>query len=180
MTDSGSTAEFSDSLFSIPFVYRDIGADRDIPCVYWNNRYWSQVMYDAFRERWSDSYPIFFGAHEAITTRFGFDSAVYTPEELAYSFPDTLRAEGGRETGSGTIYLEKVVSFCRWYDIETKTEYLAERFSSGEWRLASFDKASFQWDMESEPLTEAAIRSRYMADYPCITLLGGLPPSNPG
>ncbi|MBN2238640.1 MAG: hypothetical protein JW712_02610 [Dehalococcoidales bacterium] len=169
--------DFEDSSYIIAFVYRDFGIDRDTPYVYWDNHKWVQLMYDAFRERWSDSYPVLYGAVEAITIHFGLDRAELTFEEIAVSSPDMLRSRGKTEPVPDAVYLENVTQFVRWTELETKTEYMAEQFVSGEWRLGVLDKQAQRWDIAGLTFSDDEIITRYKKYSPNIRLLGGLPPA---
>lgn len=120
------------------------------------------MQYDAFREDWSDSMPILYGGCEAITTHFGLNPTEYSVQDIAITPPDNLRPLGNGEPNTNAVYLEAITCFSRWYDLETKTDYLAERFKSGNWCLATLSKDSFTWNIEGTAFTEPDILSRYM------------------
>ena len=180
MPDAARRVDFSESACIIPFVYRDIGADRDIPQVYWDNTKWVQVSYDTFREQWSGSQPILYGGAEALAVHFHLDPDEWSIDEIAVTPPDSLSAKGTASPESGIILLQGVTRYARWFDSVDTREYLAERFSSGRWSLACLDAERYRWDIESVSLEVSDINRRYTDHLHGISFLGGLPPSLSG
>lgn len=176
MPEQNRIVDFPDSSCAIAFVYKEIGADRDIPYVYWDNQKWIQLLYDAFRESWFSSQPILYGGHEAITTHFDIEPFALSVDDIACSSPEKLLSPGNSKPPANVIYLKNVTRYSHWRDINTNNEFLAERFSSGDWCLASLDREADKWNIEGSSLSDSEICLRYSAHYPKINLLGGIPP----